>query len=106
MPPPAARIRSATPDEAARLARLAAAAHARAQLDVRRVVEVPLGAAGALLVAFALPAGLAPEVAPSLRSPGYGELADAAVAVAAGRLRLPATLTTLFLHLEPEGSIP
>jgi len=103
---PGARIRRATPGEAARLARLAAACHARAQLDVGRVVEVPLGAAGALLLAFALPGRLAPQLSPSLRSPGYGELADAAVALAAGRLRLPATFTTLFLHLEAEGSTP
>jgi hypothetical protein len=89
--------------EGARLARLALDAGVTAHPDLARLVEVPLGAAGVLLVALDLPGRLAPELSVALRSPGYGELEPGAVVVAAGRLRLPAVLTTLFL-LTPKGA--
>ncbi|ACG72616.1 Heparinase II/III family protein [Anaeromyxobacter sp. K] len=103
---PAPQVRQATAAEAAALARLARLARLRRPADPARVIEVPLGPAGHLLVAFAAPAGLAPELAPSLRSPGYGELVPASVATLAGPLACPAALATLFLHVEAEGSHP
>jgi hypothetical protein len=100
---PDARVRPATSAEAERLLGLARDARAPVRPDLTRVIEVPLGPAGRLLVAFDLPGRLAPELSVALRSPGYGELAPGAVIVAAGRLRLPAVLTTLFVLTE-EGA--
>jgi hypothetical protein len=52
-----------------------------------------------LLVALALPPGLSLELAPSVRAPAYGALADGSTAVAAGAVRCPATLATLVVLL-------
>ncbi len=53
--------------------------------------------AAVLLVAFALPPDLAPEVSAAIRSPGYGRLAAASAAVVAGKVRCPAALATFFV---------
>jgi hypothetical protein len=98
---PLARARRPSAEEAAALARLARVARLRATFDPEHAVEVPLGAAGRLLVAFACPPGLAPTVVPSLRSPGYGSVEEGSTALVAGRLTCPAALATLFLHLAP-----
>jgi hypothetical protein len=95
----ALRLRPVERAEAAALADLAGAARLRWRIDPARAVEVPLGAAGRLLVAFACPPGLAPELRPSLRSPGYGQLTDGAAAVLAGSVACPAAFFTLFLHV-------
>ncbi|HEX9050746.1 MAG TPA: alginate lyase family protein, partial [Anaeromyxobacter sp.] len=100
---PLARVRALSPGEAAALARLARAARLRRPVDSATAVEVPLGAAGRLVVAFACPPGLAPAIEPSLRSPGYGRVEEASAAVVAGAVSCPAVLTTLLLHL-PAGS--
>jgi hypothetical protein len=86
-----ARLRPPSREEAAALARLARGVRLRLAL----VVEVPVGRT-ALVAAFACPAGLAVDVVPSLRSPGYGQLADGSSAVAAGMVSCPALLTTVF----------
>jgi hypothetical protein len=93
------RMRPVLRREAAALAALAGAARLRWRIDGARAVEVPLGAAGRLLVAFACPPGLVPEIGPSLRSPGYGQIADGAAVVLAGSVACPAAFFTLFLHL-------
>jgi hypothetical protein len=97
---PHARLRRLGAAEAAALARLARGGRLPWRVDAAHAVEVPLGAAGALLVAFACPPGLSPELAPSLRSPGYGRLADGSTALLAGIVACPAALATLFLHLQ------
>jgi hypothetical protein len=91
---PGARLRALDAREVPALDRLVRATRARISLDVAHVLEVPLGARR-LVVAFALPPGLAPEVAAAVRSPGYGRLADAAVAVVSGEVRCPCALATL-----------
>jgi Heparinase II/III-like protein/Heparinase II/III N-terminus len=93
---PGAQVRPLTPPELAALERLVRASRARASLDAVHAVEVPVGARR-LVVAFALPPGLTPEVAASVRSPGYGQLADGSAVLAAGKIRCPVTLTTLFV---------
>jgi hypothetical protein len=100
----APRVRPLAPEEAAAIEGLARIARLRRRPDAARAVEVPLGDAGRLVIAFACPAGLAPELAPALRSPGYGELADAAMVLLAGPVACPATLATFFLHVPAEGS--
>jgi hypothetical protein len=69
------------------------------------VVEVALAGGAGVLLAFAAPDPLAPELAPSLWSPGYGELAEGITALVAGAVALPATLATLFLPLR-KGTDP
>jgi hypothetical protein len=93
---PGAQVRPLAPAELASLERLVRATRSRAALDPVHAVEVPVGARR-LVVAFALPPGLTPEVAASVRSPGYGQLADGSAILAAGKVRCPATLTTLFV---------
>jgi hypothetical protein len=51
-------------------------------------------------VAFALPSGLAPEIAAGVWSPGYGELVHGSVALVMGALRCPATLVTLLAVID------
>jgi len=103
---PGAVVRPLRAAEAGAAARLARLGRLPWHVDAARAVEVPLGAAGRLLVAFACPPGLVPEVGPSLRSPGYGRLADASTAVVAGALGCPAALGTVFLHLPPRSTTP
>jgi heparinase II/III-like protein len=105
-PSPSATLRPLARREAAALARLARAARLPWPLDAAHAVEVPLGAGGRLLVAFACPPGLVPEIGPSLRSPGYGQLADGSTALVAGALACPAALATLFLHLPDRSTLP
>ncbi len=93
---PRARLRPLAPEEAIALDRLVRATRVRASVDIAHAVEVP-HAGRRLLVAFALPPGLVPEVAAGIRSPGYGQLADAAVALVAGEVRCPAAFATLFV---------
>ncbi len=93
----AARVRPASPGEEQALARLGGAARVPWRLDLARAVEVPLGRAGTLLVAFACPPGLAPTIVPSLRSPGYGQLADGTTALVEGIVTCPGALATLFV---------
>jgi hypothetical protein len=93
---PGARLRPLAPAEAGALDRLARAARVRASVDASRAVEVPLGARR-LLVAFALPAGLVPEVVAAVRSPGYGQLVDCSAAIASGEVRCPAAFVTLIV---------
>jgi hypothetical protein len=92
-----ARIRAVSPAEVEALERLARAARLRWSLDPAHAVEVPLGEAGALLVAFACPPGLVPALVPSSRSPGYGQIAEASTVVVAGKVPCPAVLGTLFV---------
>jgi Heparinase II/III-like protein/Heparinase II/III N-terminus len=92
-----ARIRAVEPHEVEALQRLERAMRLRWSFDPEHVVEVPLGPAGTLLVAFACPPGLSPAVVASVRSPGYGQLADASSVVAAGKVPCPAALGTLFV---------
>lgn len=101
----AARLRAPVPVELAALERLARST-GLAAAPYPIVVDVPLGAPGRLLLAFALPPGLELALAPSRRAPGYGELVDAAAVLVSGPLACPATLVTLLLHLPPavEGS--
>jgi hypothetical protein len=100
---PRACTRRLSAGEVAAFARLGRAARLRRPIDPAHAVEVPLGAAGRLLLAFACPPGLAPAIEPSLRSPGYGRVEEASAAVVAGTVSCPATLVTLLLHL-PAGS--
>jgi hypothetical protein len=100
----ATRARPLSAPEAAALERLARLARLRRPPDPARAFEVPLGAAGRLVLAFACPAGLAPELGPTLRSPGYGELVGATALVVAGPIACPAALATFFLHLPTERS--
>jgi hypothetical protein len=93
---PGARVRPLGPGEVAALDRLVRASRVRASVDPAHAVEVPVGERR-LVVAFALPPGLAAEVAAAVRSPGYGELVDAAAAVVAGQVRCPAAFATLFV---------
>jgi hypothetical protein len=97
---PAARLRTLSPGEAERAHVLARALGLRARLDLARAIEVPLDGAGQVLVVFAVPRGLAPEVVPSSFSPGYGELEDGSAAVVAGPVPCPASLATLFLLID------
>lgn len=97
-----AAVRPATAAEAdalARLARTAGRGRLRGPLDLCGVVEVSLGAAGRLLLALSGPTGLALELAPAVRAPGYAERVEGTVALAAGTVRCPATLATVILHL-------
>jgi hypothetical protein len=103
---PAARLRPLGPDEASAIALLARSARLRWPIDAASAVEVPLGWAGTLLVAFACPPGLVPEVGPSLRSPGYGRLADGSTALVTGAVACPAALATVFLHLPDRSTSP
>jgi hypothetical protein len=107
-PTRAARARAATRDEGDRLDALAGAARLTRPADHAQVVEVALADGGRVLLAFAVPAPLAPELTPSLYSPGYGEVVEAATALLAGELALPATLATLFLPLPlfRKGTLP
>ncbi|HET8542263.1 MAG TPA: alginate lyase family protein [Anaeromyxobacter sp.] len=103
---PAARVRPLAPAESAALARLARAVRLRRAVDASHAVEVSLGAAGRLLVAFACPPGLSPALAPSLRSPGYGRVVEGSTALLAGTVACPAALATLLLHLPDGGAAP
>jgi hypothetical protein len=100
---PTSRARRLGAAELARVERLAREARVRVRVDAAHAVEVPLGAEETVLAAFALPAGLVPEVAPAVRSPGYGELAPGSAAVVAGTLACPASLVTFFLLLRPSA---
>jgi hypothetical protein len=100
------RLRAATRDEGDRLDALAAAARLTRPAGHGQVVEVALAGGARVLLAFAAPDPLAPELGPSLWSPGYGELAEGVTAVVAGTLPLPATLATLFLPLTRKGTDP
>jgi hypothetical protein len=93
---PGAVVRAVAAGEAAALDRLVRAARVRARLDATRAVEVRAGSLR-LLVAFSLPAGLELDVAPAVRAPSYGALADTSSALVSGALRCPATLATLFV---------
>ena len=84
---------------AAALDRLVRAARVQVSIDRAHAVEVPLGGRR-LLVAFALPSGLVPEIAAGVWSPGYGELVHGSVALVAGTLRCPATLVTLLAVID------
>jgi hypothetical protein len=95
---PGAALRAVAPGEAALLDRLARAARLRASVDAARAVDVPLGS-GRILLAFAVPEGLAIEVAPSVWSPAYGALTDGSTALVSGPLRCPAALATLLVLL-------
>lgn len=97
---PAARLRPTSREEAIQLARLARQVSLRWSFDPTHAVEVPLGRAGRLLAAFACPPGLRPEMARSLRSPGYGEVVDGSTALVAGEAPCPAVLATLFVLVE------
>jgi hypothetical protein len=97
---PGARVRAVEADEVALLDRIARAARLRVRVDLLRAIEAPL-ATGRLLVGFALPPGLAVEVAASVRAVSYGTLADASSALVCGTLRCPATLATLLVELPP-----
>ncbi len=98
----APRLRPLAPGEVARLERLARLAGLRSGLSPRpAAIEVPLGIAGRLLLAFLLPPGLEAAVTPARRAPGYGQLVDAAAAVVSGPVACPALLVTLLLHLPP-----
>jgi heparinase II/III-like protein len=103
-----ARVRAVSPAEAEVLRRLARATRLRWSFDPAHVVEVPLGPAGTLLVGFACPPGLVPQIVPAVRSPGYGQLADASTAVVAGKVPCPAALGTLFALVPPaaDGAAP
>jgi hypothetical protein len=103
---PGATLRPLDAAEARAVERLARPARLRWPVDAARAVEVSLGAAGRLLVAFACPPGLVPEVGPSLRSPGYGRLADGSTAFLAGALTCPAALGTILLHLPDRSTTP
>jgi hypothetical protein len=100
------RLRAATRDEGDRLDALAAAARLTRPAGHGQIVEVALAGGAHVLLAFAAPDPLAPELAPSLWSPGYGELAEGVTALVAGTLPLPATLATLFLPLTRKGTDP
>lgn len=93
-----ARLRDLAPAEAALLDAVARATRLRASVNASRAIEVPLGARR-LLVAFAAPRDLLPDVVPSFRSPGYGQLCGATAALVAGLVRCPAALATLFVLL-------
>jgi hypothetical protein len=95
---PGAALRAVAPGEATLLDRLARATRLRASVDAARAVDVPLGS-GRVLLAFAVPEGLAVEVAPSVWSPAYGALADGSTALVSGPLRCPAALVTLLVLL-------
>jgi hypothetical protein len=99
-----ARVRALDAGEVETFERVARAARLRRAMDPSSGVEVPLGAAGRLLLAFALPPGLSPEIVPSLRSPGYGRVANGSTAIVAGAVRCPASAATLFILLSEEGS--
>ncbi len=94
-----ARLRPVAAKEEAALERLARAVRLRAAPDRVHAVEVPLGDRR-LLVAFALPPGLVPEIAPAVYAPGYGQLAHGAVALVAGGVRCPAVLATFLVVLD------
>lgn len=96
-----ARRRVAAAAEAEALRALARRAGWGRAPDCDHLVEVPLGRAGRLVLAFSCPPGLVPQVVPSLRSPGYGRLAGAATALVAGSAPCPAALATFFLLLPP-----
>jgi hypothetical protein len=96
---PGAVVRAIAPGEIAALDGLVRATRVRASVDAAHAVEVRLGERR-LLVAMALPPGLSAGVAPAIRSPGYGQVADASAAFAAGSVRCPATLVTLFVVSE------
>jgi hypothetical protein len=96
---PAARVRPTSPSDAEAVRRLARSARLRWTVDARVVVEVPLGRAGTLLVAFAGPPGLEPSVVPSVRSPGYGQVAETSTALVAGTVPCPAALATVLVLL-------
>jgi hypothetical protein len=100
----APRARRLSPPEQAALERLARLAKLRRPPDPAHAVEVPIGAAGRLVLAFAFPSSLAPELGPALRSPGYGQLADATAVLVAGPVACPAALATFFLYLEVDGA--
>jgi hypothetical protein len=93
---PGAQLRPLAPTEMAAFDALVRATRVRASVDAAHVVEVSIGG-GRLLVAFAFPPGLAPEIAAAVRSPGYGQLAAASVALVAGEVRCPAAFGTLFV---------
>ncbi len=99
-----ARLRAARADEMDAFGCVARAALLGRIVDPDLAVEVPLEGAGRLLLAFALPPALSPEIGPSLRSPGYGLLANASTALVAGAVACPATLATLFILLPGEVS--
>jgi hypothetical protein len=93
---PGARVRALEAAEVAALDRLVRATRVRVSVDAAHAVEVPAGGRR-LVVAFALPPGLVAEVAAAVRSPGYGQVADAAAAIVAGQVRCPAAFATLIV---------
>ncbi|HEX9307645.1 MAG TPA: heparinase II/III-family protein [Anaeromyxobacter sp.] len=93
-----ARLRPVAAQDAAALDRLARAVRLQVSIARAHAVEVPLGDRRLVLV-FALPPGLVPEVAPAVHAPGYGHLAHGAVALVAGTVRCPAALATLLVVL-------
>jgi len=95
-PTAGAKLRPLAPAEVAALDRLVRATRVRASVDAAHAVEVPVGG-GRLLVAFAFPPGLAPEIGAAIHSPGYGQLGAASVALVAGEVRCPAAFGTLFV---------
>jgi hypothetical protein len=95
---PGALLRSVAAAEAEALDALARAARLPFAAERSRAVEVASGE-HRLLVALALPPGLALTLAPSPRAPIPGALADGSAAVAAGAVRCPASLATLVVIL-------
>ena len=91
-----ARVRPLGREEARALDRLVRATRVRASVDAAHAIEVPL-AGRRLVVAFALPPGIAPELSAGVRAPGYGQLADASIALVTGEVHCPAALATLFV---------
>ncbi len=96
---PTARLRPASSDEREGLLALLRLTPRAPPPDPFRTVEIPLGPSGKLIVALGGPAGLAPELVPAPRSPGYGELYDGVAVRAWGPIALPVDIVSIFLHV-------
>lgn len=94
-----AGVRPAAPGEREELARLGRLAPRIPSLDLEHAVAISLGAAGALVLALGGPSGLALEIVPAPRSPGYAELRDGLAVRFSGRLACPLEIATAFLHV-------
>jgi len=93
--PQAVRLRDTSPGERQALSTVARLG--KAEIDLSRAVEVALGEAGTLLLAFSAP--FAPELVPAPRSPGYGEVRPGTAVRLAGPAECPFTMATAFALL-------
>jgi hypothetical protein len=95
-------VRPLTPAERQAIRALAQHTALHCPMAEAQAVAVPLTGGARLVLAFSA-VGLTPQLVPALRSPGYDEVREGCAVALEGRLELPATIATVFLHVRRDG---